>query len=283
MAGCVFTKISKDRLERLYRQYNRREFVHPDPLEFLYHYEDLCDREIVAFVASSLAYGRVAYILKSVSSVLERMVPTPSVFLKRASHTTMRHTFCGFKHRFTNDQKLCAMLFGVREVLDRHGSLEACFSAGLNHYDDTILPALSSFTSELSACADDDLEHIVPSPARGSACKRLNLFLRWMVRLDDVDPGGWENVPVSKLIVPVDTHMHKICRFLGLTTRKHADIRTAIEITKAFRTVAPADPVRYDFALTRLGIRKDMNEESRRNPWSFPVQVSVTHRENRHL
>jgi uncharacterized protein (TIGR02757 family) len=78
-----------------------------------------------------------------------------------------------------------------------------------------------------------------------------------MVRSDDVDPGGWENVPVSKLIVPVDTHMHKICHLLGLTARKHADMRAATEITKAFRTIAPADPVRYDFSITRLGIRKD--------------------------
>jgi len=231
-------RISKDRLEELYRQYNRREFVHPDPLEFLYHYEDLCDREIVAFVASSLAYGRVDHILKSVSSVLERMEPTPSIFLKRTSLKTMRQTFSGFKHRFTDDQKLCAMLFGVREALEHHGSLQACFSAGLNDDDDTILPALSAFTSELIVCADDSLEHI---------------------RSDEVDPGGWENVHVSKLIVPVDTHMYKICQFLGLITRKQADMRTATQITKAFQTIAPADPVRYDFSLTRLGIRKDAN------------------------
>jgi uncharacterized protein (TIGR02757 family) len=253
----MISEISKDRFEELYRQYNRREFVHPDPLEFLYHYEGLCDREIVAFVASSLAYGKVAHILKSVSSVLERMKPTPLVFLKRASLKAMHQIFSGFKHRFTSDQKLCAMLFGVKEVLERHGSLQACFSAGFNDDDDTILPALSAFTRELTVCAGDDLEHLVPSPTRGSACKRLNLFLRWMVRSDEVDPGGWENVPVSKLIVPVDTHMHKICHLLGLTARKHADMGTAVEITTAFRTIAPADPVRYDFSLTRLGIRKD--------------------------
>jgi uncharacterized protein (TIGR02757 family) len=249
-------EISKDSFERLYRQYNRREFVHPDPLEFLYHY-DVCDREIVAFVASSLAYGKVAYILKSVSSVLERMKPTPLVFLKQTSLKTMRRIFSGFRHRFTDDRKLCAMLFGMKKVLEHHGSLQACFSAGLNDDDDTILPALSAFTRELSICAGDNLDHLVPSPIGGSACKRLNLFLRWMVRSDEVDPGGWENVPASKLIVPVDTHMHKICHLLGLTARKHADMRAATEITKAFRTIAPADPVRYDFSLTRLGIRKD--------------------------
>lgn len=250
-------KINKDKLEELYRQYNRREFVHPDPLEFVYYYEDFWDREIVAFVASSLAYGRVAHILKSVSSVLEKMVPTPSVFLQGASLRTLRRTFSGFKHRFTDSQNLCAMLFALSRLVGRHGSLHASFSAALDDNDDTILSALCAFTNELTMCADGRLGHLVPSPTKGSACKRLNLFLRWMVRSDEVDPGGWENVPESKLIVPVDTHMHRICRHLGITTRKQADMRAAMEITNAFRTIAPEDPVRYDFSLTRLGIRQD--------------------------
>jgi uncharacterized protein (TIGR02757 family) len=248
--------ITKDRLEELYRKYNRREFVHPDPLEFLYRYADPCDREIVALVASSLAYGRVAQILKSVSRVLERMIPSPSVFLKQTSLEAIRQTFLGFKHRFTTGEELSFMLFGVKQVLERHGSLHACFLAGLND-DGTVLPALGSFTAELAVCADASMGHLVPSPDRGSACKRLNLFLRWMVRRDQVDPGGWENVPPSKLIVPVDTHMHRICLALGLTTRKQADMRTAMQITEAFRAIAPEDPVRYDFPLTRLGIRGD--------------------------
>jgi uncharacterized protein (TIGR02757 family) len=251
--------ILKDSLERLYSRYNSREFVHPDPLEFLYHYDELCDREIVAFIASSLAYGRVAYILKSVSFILEQMEPSPSVFLKQSSPETIFRTFSGFRHRFTEDQKFCAMLFAVKKVLEHHGTLQACFSAGLNECDDTVLPALSAFTAELISSAGGKLEHLVPSPCKGSACKRLNLFLRWMVRSDGVDPGGWETVPASKLIVPVDTHMHRICQLLGLTARRHANMHSALEVTAAFRSIAPADPVRYDFCLTRLGIRKDAN------------------------
>jgi len=139
-------------------------------------------------------------------------------------------------------------------VLFRKGNFSL---TGLNDDDDTIFPALSAFTRKLSICADDNLKSLVPSPTGGSACKRLNLFLRWMVRSDEVDPGGWENVSASKLIVPVDTHMHKICHLLGLTTRRQADMRAATEITSAFRSIAPTDPVRYDFSLTRLGIRKD--------------------------
>ena len=249
--------INKKRLEALYRRYNRREFVHPDPLEFLYHYENPCDREIVAFVSSCLAYGRVAQILKSVSAVLDRMMPSPSIFLKEASLKTLRQTFCGFKHRFTSGEKLCAMLVGVKKTVERHGSLRVCFSAGLSDDDKTILPAVGAFTKELTRSANGRLGPLVPLPTGGSACKRLNLFLRWMVRQDEVDPGDWQNVPASKLIVPVDTHMHRICLSLGLTKRKQADMTTALEITEGFRIVAPEDPVRYDFSLTRLGIRDD--------------------------
>ncbi|MFC1474950.1 TIGR02757 family protein, partial [bacterium] len=96
--------------------------------------------------------------------------------------------------------------------------------------------------------------YLTPAPRRGSACKRMNLFLRWMVRRDDVDPGPWTDVPASKLVVPLDTHMHRISSGMGLTSRKQADLKTAIEITDAFRAISPEDPVRYDFALTRLGI-----------------------------
>jgi uncharacterized protein (TIGR02757 family) len=250
-------RISKGKLEALYHRYNQREFVHPDPLQFLYHYEGLCDREVAAFVASSLAYGRVAQILKSVSFVLERMRPSPSIFLTHASAEAIGKTFAGFKHRFTTGEKLCAMLVAIKGILERHGSLGACFSAGLGDDDQTILPALCAFTRELTGKASGRLDHLVPSPVGGSACKRLNLFLRWMVRQDGVDPGGWDNVPQSKLIVPVDIHMHRICLLLGLTTRKQANMATALEITESFRAFAPDDPVRYDFSLTRLGIRRD--------------------------
>ena len=101
----------------------------------------------------------------------------------------------------------------------------------------------------------------MPDPSKGSACKRLALYLRWMVRNDEVDPGGWKMVDPSALLIPLDTHMFNICTTLGLCSRKAADGRSAIEITEAFKKVCPEDPVRYDFALTRFGIRSDMKLE----------------------
>ena len=247
-------------LDELRARYNRREFVHPDPLEFLYGFGDVRDREIVGLVASSLAYGRVKQILRSVARVLERM-PSPAKFLHDTPEEGLFDAFADFRHRVTSGETLARMLLGAKRVIHEHGSLEACFRAGLRDADETVLPALSTFVDELVRAAGACPAHLLPMPAKGSTCKRLQLYLRWMVRRDEVDPGGWEGVPPAKLIVPLDTHMFRMARRLGLTRRRQADARTALEVTAAFRAFAPDDPVRYDFALTRLGIRRDADLE----------------------
>ncbi len=250
--------IDSKKLEELYQAYNSRNFVHPDPLEFLYGFPELRDREVVALVASSLAYGKVKQILRSISLVLERMNPSPFDFLMKTTRASLFSSFADFKHRFTSGKDLSWMLWGARCAIEKHGSLYQCFLSGYFPDQTTVIPALSNFVRELrsgpSACRDGFL----PSPGKGSACKRLNLFLRWMVRHDDVDPGGWPVVPPSKLVVPLDTHMHRFGLTCNLTKRKQADMRTALEITDAFRKMMPEDPVRYDFVLTRFGIRADM-------------------------
>ena len=250
--------ILKVQLERLYRRYHKREFLYTDPVEFLHAYPDLRDREIVGFIASAIAYGRVAQIGKSVSRVLDRM-PSPSDFLKRSSKKSLLRAFSDFRHRFTNGEELAAALYALKRIIDRYGSIEGCFNAAYSNDDDTILPALSSFVDECVREGAGCRSSLLAPPSGGSACKRLNLYLRWMVRRDDIDPGGWERIPPSKLIVPLDTHMFRICRAFGFTRRRQADLRSAIEVTGAFRKLAPEDPVRYDFALTRSGILRNLN------------------------
>ena len=124
-----------------------------------------------------------------------------------------------------------------------------------------MLPALARFVGELRSYAGSVLPSLLPSPADGSACKRLNLFLRWMVRKDAVDPGPWTSVPGAKLVVPLDTHMFRIARGLGLTPRRQADLKIALEITAGFRAIRPDDPVRYDFSLTRLALNPACREQ----------------------
>jgi uncharacterized protein (TIGR02757 family) len=241
-------------LENLYGRLNLRRFVHPDPLEVLYDYADPADREIVGIIASSLAYGRVAQILASVRQVLNPMGASPSDFLRDHTPSALKKRFHAFKHRFTTGEELAALLSGVRKTVRDYGSLEACFIEGLSCEKGATLPAMDRFVRSIGPELHSGASMFLPAPSRGSACKRLNLFLRWMVRRDDVDPGGWRGIPCDRLIVPLDTHMLRIARRLGLTGRTNADLKTAVEVTESFRHLAPDDPVRYDFTLTRLGI-----------------------------
>jgi len=257
----------KEYLDSLYGKYNKRFFVCPDPLQFLYTYDDTLDMEIVGLIASSLAYGRVAQIIKSVASVLDKMTPSPRSFIEKTPTCFIRDTFSSFRHRFTGGKELSELLVGIKYVIIKYGSLYQCFEKLFLHHGGALLPALSSFVGELGGASNGGYNSLLPLPSRGSACKRLNLFLRWMVRSDDVDPGGWNDVPAAALVIPLDTHMHRVCLRLGLTRRRQADMRTALEITDSFRKIVPDDPVRYDFILTRPGIWKNAGVD-------FPVDVN---------
>ncbi len=249
----------KRKLEEVYNKYNRRELVIPDPLQFLYNYSAKADIEIVGMIASSLAYGRVTQILKTVGTVLDVMGSSPSEYICNNAVKKFKSDFDGFKYRFTTGKDIVNLLSGVKVLLAECGSLQSCFLSSFNRDDSTVIPALTAFVTKLSDSSDCSENYLFPSPEKGSACKRLNLFLRWMVRNDVVDLGVWDAVPVSALVVPLDTHMHKICRAMGMTERKQADMKTALEITEAFRSVDSDDPVKYDFALTRLGIRSELD------------------------
>ena len=241
-------------LEDLYAKYNRPAHIHPDPVGFVRLYSDPRDREVVGMVASSLAYGRVGQIHKSVADVLERLGPRPWRHLRDVRDAAMERQLADFRHRFADGPAVAALLLGLRRVMRRFGSLEKCFLGGLGARDETVLPGLSAMVSEIRSGPADRCGHLLADPSRGSACKRLNLFLRWMVRQDDVDPGVWRSVPPAKLLVPMDTHMHRLARAAGVTKRAAADMRSALEMTDAFRQISPDDPVKYDFALTRLAI-----------------------------
>ncbi|MDR0649026.1 MAG: TIGR02757 family protein [Synergistaceae bacterium] len=263
-------------LEDLYREYNRREYVSPDPLEFLYHYDDPSDREVVGLIASSLAYGRVASILSSVRRVLDVLGHAPAETLleyarRESSHDEMARRLGGFVHRFTACEEMSKFLHGIGRALIAHGSLENLFMEGLSEAARPapgafsprcgVLGAMEHFTRSLLSCAALDSSHLLPRPSKGSACKRLALYVRWMARQDDVDPGGWRSVPACDIIVPLDTHMFRIATGLGFVTRKSADGAAALDATDGFRRLRPDDPARYDFALTRFGIRTGMSVE----------------------
>lgn len=249
----------KHKLDRIHAEYNRREFVSPDPLEFLYAYPLVKDREIAGLVAALLAYGRVAQILKAVSRVLDILGPSPHEYLLTRTEADIVHDLKGFKYRFTTEGHMTGLLVGVGKVLQRFGSLEACFLSGFSLDHGSVIPAMSHFVKELTC--GKDMGILAADPDKRSACKRNNLFLRWMVRNDSVDPGGWAEIPCSALVVPLDTHMFRVGTLLGFTRQKQANLKTALEITRGFRDLVPDDPVMYDFCLTRFGIRGEMNHD----------------------
>jgi uncharacterized protein (TIGR02757 family) len=236
--------------------------VHPDPLEFLYNFPEVADREIAGLVASGLAYGRVNQILKAVGKVLDFTGPSPSEFLQNNSIQEVTAGLAGFKYRFTGGMEMAAFLVSISSLQKENGLIGNYMATLVKTMP--YIQALDTFAGEAVFRMEklgSSSGHLLPKPSRGSACKRLHLFMRWMVRQDEVDPGGWSMIPASELVVPVDVHMHRMGAHLGFTSRKAADAVTAAEITAGFRKLYPNDPVKYDFALTRFGIQRLTDSE----------------------
>jgi uncharacterized protein (TIGR02757 family) len=246
-------KPTLDFLEKTYREMNRAEFIHPDPLEFVWRYKSAADREVVGLIAACLAYGNVNQILKSVEKVLAPMGKSPAAWLRKTPQAEIKKALLKFKHRFTTGAEMAVFLLNIKRALEKYGSLEKLFLAGYREGEPTVEEALYRFINAFNsqACAPT----LTPCPEHKSSFKRINLFLRWMVRKDAVDPGVWTRVSPAKLLIPLDTHMRQVSMKMGLTKRKDTSMKTAVEITAFFSGVAPEDPVKYDFALTRAGIR----------------------------
>lgn len=255
-------------LDGLYERFNRRRYVEPDPLQFLYAYPDLRDREIAALAASGLAYGRVRQIVRNLSTLFQALGPCPADTLLACGGAVPG---CVFRHRFTEADELQIVLNAAASVQAAcGGTLQGAFPAR-----GSIVDRQRALVEAVLREAGLDRSTLLPDVGLGSACKRLNLMFRWLVREDEVDPGGWTAVDRSELLVPVDVHMHRIGVGLGFTARRQADMATVREITDGFRRVRPDDPVRYDFCLTRPGIQGWKRPVDDGEPPRIDCQTSV--------
>jgi uncharacterized protein (TIGR02757 family) len=263
-------------LDRLHQNYHRAEYLSSDPLEFVHHYQDPWDQEAVALIAGLLAYGNVKQIRRSVTDLLgrmERAKGSPRDFVRAATagDPGARTALQGFVHRFNRGPDLVLLLELLGRSWTEHGSLGAHF---LSHLE----PDAQDFSAALNALISDWLRwagkrgrgsfrYLLTAPEDGSCCKRWCMFLRWMGRKDGLDPGLWTEgsklastfpqgraLRASQLVLPLDTHTGRISQYLGLTRRKTLNWRAATEITEKLRAFNADDPVRYDFALARLGI-----------------------------
>jgi uncharacterized protein (TIGR02757 family) len=249
-------------LEKQYARFHNPGYLRLDPLICLRGFASKRDVELAGLVAAALSYGRVETIIRNVSEVFRR---TGRRIARFASRTTLEKKialFRGFRHRFNDGIDIALLLHSAGGLQAGYGSLESLFIEGLARGDGKIRNALAHFTSKISARAlrlapgrRRSIAFLLPSPQSGSACKRLNMYLRWMVRPDDgIDFGIWERVRPFMLIIPVDTHVAAIARRMGLTERTTADWKMAEEITSRLRDCDAGDPVRYDFSLCRAGM-----------------------------
>ena len=228
--------------------------IEPDPLQLVLRYTDRYDREVAALIAAAFAYGRADIVVRNVGTVLDSMGANPHAYLLTFTEGEALTRFEGFAHRFHKTADLVALLERLADVVQKYGSLGELFRACYDDRDEDIGPSLARFVERILRQREGSLRYLLTSPKDGSACKRMNLFLRWMVRRTAPDLGLWDFVDPAKLVVPLDTHVHRIATFLGLTRRKSADWRTARAVTDRLAKFDPTDPVRYDFAICRLGI-----------------------------
>jgi len=246
----VRPEILKDRLETLAATFDVST-IEPDPLQLVLRYDDPRDQEVAGLLAAAFAYGRAETIVANIGVVLARMTPSPSRYLATFDRAEETRRFAGFAHRFHKTRELVDLLERIAASLPLGELFRTCYDAN----DPDIGPSLARFVAAVRGRRPSAaIRYLLPSPKDGSACKRMNLFLRWMVRRTPPDVGLWTFVDPAKLVMPVDTHIHRIATFLGLNDRKSADWKAARAITDRLAVFDAGDPVRYDFALCRLGI-----------------------------
>jgi uncharacterized protein (TIGR02757 family) len=229
--------------------------IAPDPLQLVLRYANPADQEVAGLLAAAFAYGRADIVVANAGRVLERMLPSPYEYLVKFDRAEARRRFAGFTHRFHKTPELIDLLARIAAAIREHGTLGELFRTCYDDDDRDIGPSLTRFVEALIGRRKTKaLDYLLTSPANGSACKRMNLFLRWMVRRTEPDLGIWDFVDPAKLVMPVDTHVHRIATFLGLNDRKTPDWKAARALTDRLAKFDRADPVRYDFAICRLGI-----------------------------
>ena len=260
----------KFHLDNFLDNFPRERHVSNDPVQFVHRYEDPRDREVAGLIAAVFAYGNVKSVIRTVDAALQYLGNSPSRTLATFDPRKDARRLRGFYHRFNTNRDLAVLFWIVRRALEDYGSLEAVFTAGLSPADTDIGAGLENFCKTLLGFGHEQfyprgelkrrigVRFFFPRPSEGSACKRLNLYLRWMVRPEDgIDCGVWKTVAPRQLVIPLDTHIARISSYIGLTEMRSPGWAMALEITRNLRALHAEDPLRYDFALCHLGIAGD--------------------------
>ena len=242
-------KLMKQKLDELYKEYNNKKYIKYDPIEYVYRFECVVEKELVGLISSSISFGRVTQIFRAMDHFLEIVNNEPLEYVLNLRKKPDRELL-SFKYRFVNGPDMFNFLQSIKKIIEEHGSLgefakkkyrRGCF---LGLVDKTI----KQFKN---------VNYLIPSTLNGSPCKRLLMFFRWMVRNDQVDLGIWDFINTQELVIPLDTHISRVSKELGFTSKKTSSLKTAIEITNNLKKFSENDPVKYDWALSHIGIIKN--------------------------
>jgi uncharacterized protein (TIGR02757 family) len=247
----------KNKLDELYVRY-KRKYSSKDPVWILHKLKDPADIEIMGLITSAYSYGQVELINRFTEKLLNAFGNKPHEFTINFSKRKDKKYLEGLSYRFNTHDDLLNLLNSLHLNLSKYRTLENLF---LKNYDDShknIIPALTGFSAAFNSTLRSNRKSgryyhfLISNPENNSTCKRMNMFLRWMVRKDEIDLGLWKKVSPSKLIMPVDVHIARISRSLKLVKRRSVDLTYAIELTETLKKFDPDDPVKYDFALCHI-------------------------------
>lgn len=243
-------------LDNLYNTYKRKYSSH-DPVWIVHRFTSERDIEIAGLISSSYAYGHVEQINGFLNKLFNQIGNKPYEFTVNFTKRKDKKFLNGLNYRFNSDADLLKLFDNIKGCLKKYGSLKSLFLEKYTENDENVLNSLTNFCTFFNTKHNKNshYRYLIPNPLNKSACKRINLYLRWMVRKDEIDTGIWREVDKSKLIMPVDIHVARISKRLGLVKRKSVDIKFAIELTNNLKLFDPLDPVKYDFALCH----EDMN------------------------
>ena len=247
-------------LESKCKQYNTTDFIALDPVCIPHRFTKKEDIEIMGFIAAVLAWGQRKTIINKCTDLIERMDGAPHQFITQHQDIDLKQLE-GFVHRTFNDTDVLYFVYALKELYTQFTSMEEVFLTGINKNSLNIEGGLIAFRNYFfSFDHPHRTRKHISSPETKSACKRLNMFLRWMVRRDKkgVDFGIWKGIQPAQLVCPCDVHVDRIARQLGLITRTQVDWQTAVELTENLKGLDPKDPVKYDFALFGMGVVEGM-------------------------
>lgn len=247
--------ITQTKLEELAQRYETQDFIKDDPIQFAHRFEKIDDAEIAAFLASIFAYGNRKVFIKKLDELFNIMNNTPLEFVLNFEPESLK----GFNYRFAKDVDIIEVFLILKKLYAKDGGLQKLFEYGysLDSSISTMLKvATGYFYDNVQNKVGMGFYHLIPCPDNGGAMKRMNLFLRWMVRKPPVDLGLWDFIETSELLIPLDVHVARISREMNLLKRSSNDFKAVLELTQNLKNIDNNDPVKFDFAIFGLGVNK---------------------------